>query len=473
MTINCNMKHQSPSPFLTCQNPQSSLSRRSFLHRSGKGMLGTAVLGSTLTSLLPRRALAANERPHVALIGAGGRGRMVARFMVEEGADLTTVCDIHPPRRDEVVKQLAEIQGRAPKAESDYHRVLDDPQVDAVVIATPDHWHAPLSVQACQAEKDVYVEKPHAHNIWEGHQMIAAARKYRRVLQVGTQNRSAPYCHEAREYIVSGGLGSIHLVKVYNLKPGGPFHLGDPGTPPDGFDWNIWLGPAPERPYHQSIFYGGWHHFWDFSGGDMCDDGIHQFDLALMLLGNPGAPKAVACSGGRLAHRGDDSQVPDTVVATMDYDDFVLTMEHSNYPAYMRKTTGTIRRNDEFPYWTQNATRIELYGSEKMMTIGRHGGGWIVTTSGGKIVKKRFGRPSDNVHARNFLACLKSRDLPNADIATLHPSLSSLHLANIAHRNGNTKLTYDAAHEHILNNAKANNLIKREYRPEFALPEHV
>lgn len=303
--------------------------------------------------------------------------------------------------------------------------------------------------------------------------MIEAVRKYKRILQVGTQNRSAPYNLAALEYVKSGKLGKIRLVKVYNLKPGGPFNLGDAGTPPQGFDWDAWLGAAPLRPYHQRIFHGGWHKFWDFSGGDMADDGIHQLDLAMMLMGDPGIPTAVSCSGGRLAHKGDDAEVPDLQVVCYDFNDFVMTFELSGYPRYMRKTTGTIRRNDEFPYWTQNATRIELYGSELMMTIGRHGGGWIVTTSGGRIVDKMYGRPPDSDHQQNFIECIKSRKPSNADVGILHESVALVHLGNIAHRLGNQKLRFDSKAERFIDNAEANKLVKRTYRRKYEIPEQV
>jgi predicted dehydrogenase len=448
------------------------ISRRQFLNRSLKG-LTCASLASWALPDASHRVLGVNERVNLALVGCGGRGRAVARGFIENGARFSYVCDLNEERLNEKANDLGQAQGRMPKTAKDMRRTLDSKDVDAVLIATPDHWHGPASILACQAGRDVYVEKPHAHNIWESRRMIEAARKYGRVLQVGTQNRSAPYNRAALEYINSGKLGRIHLVKVYNLKPGGPFNLGDPGRPPAGFDWDVWLGPAPERPYHQQIFHGGWHKFWDFSGGDMADDGIHQLDLAMMLMSDPGMPGAVSCSGGRLAHKGDDAEVPDVQIVSFDFDDFVMTFELSGYPHYMQKTTGTIRRNDEFPYWTQNATRIELYGSELMMTVGRHGGGWIVQTSGGRLVEKMYGRPPDSNHEQNFIDCVKSRKRPNANIETLHDSCALIHMANIAHRAGNRKLRFDAKAERFVDDAEANRLIKREYRKKYEVPEQV
>jgi len=448
------------------------INRRQFLCKSISGAAGVS-LGVTALSMRPRRVLGANERVNIALIGCGGRGRIVTRGLIEHGAQVTYICDLHEERLETTAKEINGIQGRRPKKTKQIRHILDSKNVDAVMIGTPDHWHAPASILACQAGKDVYVEKPHSHNIWESRKLLEAARKYKCIVQVGTQNRSAPYNFAAVEYIKSGKLGSIPLVKVYNMKPGGAFHLGDAGMQPKGFDWDAWLGPAPERPYHQRIFRGGWHKFWDFSGGDIADDGIHQLDLAMMLMGEPGMPKAVSCSGGQLAHKDDDSEVPDVQVISYDFDSFVMTFELTGYPRYMRKTTGTIRRRNEFPYWTQNATRIELYGSELMMIIGRHGGGWVVMTSGGKVVDKMYGRFPDAPHQQNFIECVKSRKRPNADIEILHDSCALVHLANIAHRVGNRKLRFDPKTERFINNTEANKLVKRKYRRKYEVPERV
>ena len=448
------------------------MNRRSFLSSSGKSVAGAALAGLTVTAFRPGSALGANERVNVALIGCGGRGRYDIRGLVEQGAHATFLCDLLTNRLDETAKFVAAVQKEEPAKVKEMRQVLDSKDVDAVVIGLPDQWHAPASIMACQARKDVYVEKPHSHNLWESGQMVAAAKKYERVLQVGTQNRSGPYTLAAREYVKSGKLGKIALVRVFNMKAGGPFKLGDPGKPPEGFDWDTWLGPAPTRPYHQHIFRGGWHSFWDFCSGDMGDDGIHQLDLALMLMGDPPAPKSVRCLGGRYAYRGDDSECPDVQLASWDYGDFVMSFELTGYPRYMDKTSDSIRRNDELPYWTMNATRIELYGSQLLMTIGRHGGGWIVQQSGGRIVEKMFGRPCDEPHYANFLECVKTRKKANADISIAHASNVALHMGNIAHRVGNVALTYDPKANQF-DNPEANKLLKPPYRKGYEIPDEV
>lgn len=440
----------------------NSITRRNFLSATAAT---TAALSCNASAW--SQVLGANERVRFALIGCGGRGRIDAYNMIQQGGELVALCDLNPERIAEVTEFVSSVQKKKPKAMSRMSQVFDAKDIDAVIIATPDHWHGPAAILAMQAGKDVYVEKPHCHNIWESQQMRKVADQTKRILQVGTQNRSAPYNYAALDYIKSGNLGEIHLVKVYNLKPGGPFTLGDPGEKPRDFDWNEWHGPAEMRSWHYNIYKAGWHHFWNYSGGDLADDAAHQIDLAAMLMGDPGLPLSVSSAGGRMHHRNDDSEVPDLLEVSFEFPGFIMTLEHSNYPKYMQKTAKTIRMNNEFPYWTQNATRIELYGSEHMMTIGRHGGGWIVTRENGIVIEKVYGRPGDEPHCINFLESVKSRKQANANLGKLHTSTALLHLANIAHRVGNKKLWIDAEKERFIGDKEANALLKREYRKGF------
>ncbi len=407
------------------------------------------------------------------LIGCGGRGRVDAFNLIGMGGRCVGLCDVKDSNRKYVGDFLDRYHKTGDLPQYKYpEQVFEQKGVDAVIIATPDHWHAPLAIQACQAGKDVYVEKPHSQNIWESYRLIDAARKYKRVVQVGTQNRSAPYNQKAREYVAAGKIGPTYLVKVYNLKSGGSFRLGAKSAAPADLDWDRWLGPAPSRDYFASVFEHGWHHLWDFSGGDLCDDAAHQTDLSLMMMGDPGMPRSVCSAGGRLAHKGDDSEVPDLLITQFEFDGFVLTLEHSNYPKYMTKTESTIRRGDKFPYWLQNATRIELYGSDQMLMVGRHGGGWQATTYPWRVQEQMFGRVPDEAHMRNFLDCVVSRERANADVEKLHPSVCMLHMANISHRVGNRKLKWDAKSE-LFDDAEANKLVKRQYRKGYEVPDKV
>ena len=302
--------------------------------------------------------------------------------------------------------------------------------------------------------------------------MVEAAAKTKRIVQVGTQNRSKPYNLQAREVVRSGKLGKIGLVKVFNLKDGGPFKLGDPGQQPANFDWDRWIGRAPFRPYHQKLFGSGWHQFWDFCGGDLTDDGIHQLDLALMMMGDPGLPKSVRSLGGRYVHKNDDSEVADVLNIAWDFGSFAMTFDMSQYPKYMVKNSDSIRRKSVIPAWMQNSTRIEIYGQDLFMILGRHGGGFVVEKENSEIVEKVMGQIGDFSHYQNFIECVKSRKMPNADISIAHASNVTAHMANIAYRLGNTALNFDAA-TNTFDNPAATARIKDTYRKGYEIPEQV
>ncbi|MCP4643272.1 MAG: Gfo/Idh/MocA family oxidoreductase, partial [bacterium] len=211
----------------------------------------------------------------------GGRGCLLGRtFAALPNVELAYICDLDESRGRRMGRELDKIQGTKPKRVNDMRRILEDKDVDGVIVATPEHWHGLATVWACQAGKDVYVEKTPAHNIWEGRKMVEAARKYKRVVQVGTQNRSAAYLKEAREYIQSGALGDIPFCRVHNLKGGTPYTEPADSSVPRGVDYDMWLGPAPKRSFNKGHFHGGERVHWVYSGGDMADDGIHQLDVA-------------------------------------------------------------------------------------------------------------------------------------------------------------------------------------------------
>ncbi len=443
--------------------------RRSFIGQATKSTVG---LTTAVIATQARPVLGANDKVLMALIGCGGRGTSLVRgFARRDDVKVTYLCDLNKNRGNDLFDMLKSQHNEGLKKVNHYQHVFDANDVDAVIVATPDHWHGPATIFACQAGKDVYVEKPPSHNVWEGRKMVEAAQRYKRVVQVGTQNRSAPYVLEALKYIQEGGLGKIPLCKVYNLKSGGEYHLPPNGEPPEGFDWNTWLGPAPERPYNSSIVHGGWHKFWAYSGGDMADDGVHQLDIARMLIGKA-YPRGVHASGGKLAFD-DDREAPDTQTVTYDFDDTVMTFELTQYAPYMFKTPSSIRSSDEFPYWPQNSTRIELYGTKRQMIIGRHGGGWQVLTSDHKVVEEMPGRIPEYEHKQNFIDCIRSRKQPNADIEEGHRSACLVHLGNIALRVGSKKLWFDSDTERFAHDEEANQLIKRDYREPFVVPEKV
>ncbi len=461
----------------------SSIHRRRFFAQSTSTALGVAAGWTILQNSQSARATPAADKVVLAAVGMGGRGSALAAhpdrsFLSRGDCEYAWLCDADANRLQARVKTIAEMQGgREPQVSQDLRRALDDPAVDAIVSATPDHWHALSTVWACQAGKDVFVEKPAHHSCWEGQQMVAAARKHERVVQIGFQNRSAPYNMAARKYLEEGRLGTVHLCKIYNQKP--PYGMMSPqpnSDTPEGLDWDAWNGPAPEHPYNVGL-HRTWHHLWRYSGGDIANDASHQIDLARWLLGVT-YPKSVYCTGGRFAT--DPNQLvaesPDTQMALYDFDSLTVSFELTLYGNYMLKTDSTVRDTDMFPYWMQNSTRIEIFGTEGMMVVGRHGGGWQVFVrphSRQPVVRdEMFGRFPDPEHLENFIACVRSREKPTGDVLEGHISTLWIHYANMSYRLGGRKLAIDPETEHV-DCPEAMNLFKREYREPWVVPEIV
>jgi len=447
------------------------LNRRRFLGTSGRT---TAALATGTGWLASRaaRAQGANDKVVLALIGAGGRAAAHASGMSKlPGVEFKYVCDVWTERGGGIVHELAATQGRAPRRISDMRVAFEDPDVNAVVIATPEHWHALATVWACQAGKDVYVEKNPSMSVWEGRKMIEAARRYGRIVQVGFQNRSGPYAATARDYIASGKLGRIVHVKVYNLLDGARWEPVPDAPAPAGLDWDAWLGPAPEVPYNPGR-HRDWHPYWAYKGGTLADDASHQLDLARMALGDPGHPKSVLCVGGNHAFQS-QREVPEFQCITYDYGDFTMTCESGNATGYMRKFPGEVRYGDKWPHWPTSATRIEIYGTKALMYLGRHGCGWQVVVEGGKILDQDKGYFPDKWHQPNFIDCVRSRKEPNAEIAKAHPSACLVHLANTSYRVGKRQLDFDATTERFTNSEDANALLRPAYRKQYRIPEVV
>jgi predicted dehydrogenase len=452
------------------------MNRRDFLGRSGQAALGAAAGLTLLANAQSVRAAPANERISLAIVGVGCRGRdLMSGFLQRPDCRITYLCDPDSSMLALGAKLAAERQNvPEPKCIQDFRQALDDKVVDAIVVATPDHWHCLAGVWGCQAGKDVYVEKPLSHNCWEGRKLVEAARKYRRIVQVGMQNRSAPYLIEAKRYIDAGKLGRIHLVRVYNQHSKQNFPRQLDGEPPQGFDWDLWNGPAPQARYNPSL--RNWYGWWRYSGGDMANNGVHHLDIARWLCGVD-YPNAVHCSGGRFDSDGAD-ETPDTQVAVFDFDKLVMTFELTLYAPYMMKVSPAVRQSrTEYPYWPQCGTRIEVFGSEQLMVVGPMGGGWQVydrTKAGKSVIKaQRKGLFPDPEHKEDFAQCLRSRKLPNADIEEGHRSALMVHYANISYRLGGRTLTIDPQSEQIRDDTKAMELFKRTGRTPWAIPAKV
>ena len=257
----------------------SSSPRRHFLQQS-------AALGLGLSAGLNSRAWAANDKISVACIGVRGRGNSVMNsFVAEPDCQVTHICDVREGVRRQRGAELKQKTGYMPKLVNDYRSLLNDKTIDVFMVATPDHWHAMLTIDGCLADKDVYVEKPASHNILEGKTAVAAARKKGRMVQMGTQIRSAPFLREARDYVKSGALGKVIYGKAWETNRNGAVHLAADSDPPTGLDYEIWQGPTPERPYNRSIVGGAWRWLFDYGTGDLGNDGVHRIDYCRHLMG--------------------------------------------------------------------------------------------------------------------------------------------------------------------------------------------
>jgi len=452
------------------------LNRREFLSRSRDTGLATAAGLTILKSAGSVRAAPANEKIIMAIVGCRGRGLSLCYGFADRGdCEFAYLADVYTKRFPNAEAIAKHQGGRKPKCVQDFREALDDKSVDAAVLALPPHWHALATIWSCQAGKDVYVEKPPSHNCWESQQMVKAARKYKRVVQVGTQNRSAPYNFAAKKYIEEGKLGEIHLCRVYQMRSSNHnFEMAPDCDPPEGLDWDMWNGPAPARKFNPTIFNNKFQ-FWDYGEGDIVGDGIHQLDLARWLCGVD-CPRKVHCFGGRFNSTG-DSQVPDTQVVDYQFDKLVMTMTYTGYTPYILKTAGSIRQGDMFPLWMQSSTRIELFGSEGMMLVGRMGGGWQVFVHPKEnepvVQDQLYGRFPDPAHKENFVQCIRSRQRPNADVLEGHRSTLLSHYGSISYRLGHRLLAIDPKTEEILDDPKAMKLFKRAGRKPWIIEEEV
>jgi predicted dehydrogenase len=453
------------------------MNRRNFIR---SGMLATAGVSLGMGNLLSTSScVGANDRIVLALVGSGGRGlgTIINCCKINENVVIKTVCDVNRTKLANAADKVEKELGYRPAKTENMQVIFDDKEVDAVWISTPEHWHTLATIWACQAGKDVYVEKNPTINIWEGRKMAEAAKRYKRIVQVGFQNRSAPYGFTARDYIASGKLGKIVTVKCYNMLGGGKFEEAPETAVPQWLDWDKWLGPAPVRPYSPTIVSengrGGWLNYWAYSGGGLSDDASHVMDLARMVIGDPGHPKSVYGWGGNHVFGG-TRETPEFQSIVYDFGEFTLTCDNACATGYMIKTPNDIRQDKtRFPDWRNNATRTEIYGTEGLMYLGRHGGGWQVLGPGNEIVAQDGGMMPDNEHQVDFIRSLRTRKTPNGEVEECHRSATLVHLGNIAFRTGNKQLLFDPVTEQITNNEEANKLARGSYRVGYVIPEKV
>ena len=448
------------------------INRRAALVQAGRAGL---VLGlGSLASPSVQARTSANETVNVAVIGVRGRGRAhISGFASLPNCRVSHLCDVDSDHFGPAVSELKAADKPVPTLAEDMRRVLDDKSVDAVVVATPDHWHALATIWACQSGKDVYVEKPVSNNCWEGRQMVAAARKHNRIVQSGMQSRSAPYVISAKEYITSGKLGRIELVRVYNQKPQENV-VRSTSPQPKSLNWDMWNGCAPAQEFSPTM-YSVWRAFWRYGGGEITNDGIHQLDIARFVLGLD-LPKTVYTLARPFAEAG-EAETPDTVTTTFDFGHLTMVFEQTLYAPYMLKSDQEVRNGDIFPWWQHNGERIEIFGTKGQMMLCRHGGGWQVfgrqKARQPVVLDQMYGRFPDRWHHENFLASVRSRELPVGDIEEGHKTAMLCHAANISYRVGNALLTLDAANERFTDNDDANKLLRYDYRKPYEVPGSV
>lgn len=423
--------------------------RRSFLAGGAALALGRSVQG-------------ANERPTLALIGGRNQGRGVALRAIQAGAEIKAFCDLDPAILEKTGGDIAKAQGRAPGFEKDFRRVLDDKSIDAVVIATPDHWHARIAIMACQAGKDVYCEKPMTQSIRDGQMVRDAARKYNRVFQVGTQRRSSEAFRQAVEYVAAGKLGKVCEMKawIHQVRP--PLKQQPGAAPPPGVDYDVWLGPAPKRAFDANRFHYNWRFFWDYGNSEIGNQGIHVLDVAMWAIQKMkgvehSLPDRVSATGG-IYWLDDGKEVPDTQIVNFHYPDLLLSFELRSFAHDHQLHQGALRGQPTDFY-------TAFYGTD---------GTLMVTQSGSKVYFKD-GSPGPEVkgvpetHERNFLECIKSREKPNSDVEIGRLSTTLCHLGNISYLLGRD-VKFDAKTETFPGDAAANRMLTRAHREPYGVP---
>jgi predicted dehydrogenase len=414
-----------------------------------------------------RPILGANDRVNLAVVGLGGRGTdHMNQWVKQPNSRVAALCDVNQEAQERGQARVEKAQGQKPRIYGDMRQLFADKDVDVVSFATPNHWHALGAIWACQAGKDVYAEKPACHNIWEGWKMVEAARKYKRIVQVGSQGRSLKHKIHAMQLLKEGVVGKIFLAKGMCYKRRRSIgHTPDQPAPP-GVNWDMFLGPAPMRPFSVNRFKYNWHWFWDTGNGDIGNQGVHEMDMCRWGMNDCGFPKSVTSSGGKFAYQ-DDQETPNTQLATFDYGDFqivfevrgLITGDEGGLPRRGEHTIGNI-----------------YYGSDGYMVVDV--GGFQVY-KGDKIQKVMDEKPAEPEwtpapHMANLLQAVRSRnpkDL-NADVEAGVVSASLCHLANISYRVGR-KLTWDETRKQFAGDAEANRLISRDYRKPYAVPEKV
>jgi predicted dehydrogenase len=430
----------------------SNAGRRQFLKSAGAALT---------TAVFSERMRGANDRVAAAFIGMGRMGMSNLEYaMRQPNLQVVAVCDVYQPHLEQAMAKARE-KGHNPKAIHDFREILADRSVDIVNISTPDHWHAYMTVEACKAGKDVYVEKPICVAVEEGQKMVEAARKYSRVVQAGTMQRSAVHFQEACEMVRKGDLGKVTFVRTWNYGNDAPEGIGNPpdSDPPAGLDWDLWLGPAPLRPFNRNRFgvdpdaFSFFRWFWDYAGGMMTDWGVHWLDIVQMAF-DEAMPRSIASLGGKLWFT-DDRETPDTLQVTYEYPGFIAVYEYRNGNAQSMFDKGG---------------GILFHGSQATLFVDR--GGYSLVPEGkrgkpGKTMDVKSTSSGNANHWANFLECVRTRARPNSDIEKCFRSTSTCLLGNVALRS-RQRLDWDEREQTVAQPA-AGPFLTRDYRAPWKL----
>lgn len=411
------------------------------------------------------RPVLPSDRINVGLIGCRNQGFSVLREFLQTGAvNCLGICDIDQQILDDREGELIKGFQQRPKVYRDFRKLLEDKDIDAVIIGTPDHWHCLQTVYACQAGKDVYVEKPLANSIGECNIMVEAARKYSRIVQVGQQQRSSPVWRGAMDYIQSGDMGKLRKINMWANFDYGRGDLKQPDTSvPQGVDYDLWLGPAPERSFNPTRFHGNWRHFWDYGGGLMTDWGVHLIDMALWATEDTSEPGKVMAYGENLSFREYSRETYDTMSVIFPKEDYVINWQHA-------------AGNQSGPY--DMAYGVEFIGDKATVVADRSK--WTVKVGNSKDKEQVIADATSYIrksewsdvgnHARNFLDCIKTQQKPACPIEAGRNVALYSHMGNIAARSGRQDLTWNSESQQFVGGGPANQLLMPTYRTSWRLP---
>jgi predicted dehydrogenase len=429
--------------------------------------------------------LGANDRINVGIVGLGGRGtnHIQSYSSLDSESRIAALCDVNQSARERATALVRKLRGYEPKEYSDMRALFESKEIDAVSLPLPNHWHALAAIWACQAGKDVYVEKPACHNIFEGHQMVKAARKYKRMVQVGSQSRSMPYMMQAMQMLQEGAIGQVYHARGLCFRR--RFSIGHtPDEPvPAGLDWDLFLGPAQWKPYSKNKFAYNWHWIWDTGNGDIGNQGVHQMDICAWGLGRTGWPVSVSSSGGKFVWK-DDQETPNTQQSTLDFGDAQITFEVRNLPTPPEGTSGM--RGSSYVgniFFGDGGFLVldqgfQIYKSAAANVSGEaaRGAGAGGVEKYEKVADEKAGERADStaVHMKNFFDAIRARDhkLLHADIEIGARSAAFCHLANISYRVGHA-LRMAQSNGRFLGDDEANALLTRNYREPYIVPNEV